>query len=117
MTIGKRLWTLLTTEEGLDEHGLRGCWLELDTVSAPAMELRLAAHLVRNEVAAITQDGENSHASKNRRGLREMKTSRHASSHREDQDVMAVGYLRWSETFRVPSPSVVMRTPEEGVGK
>jgi hypothetical protein len=68
-----------------------GRWLKLDTVSARAKELRVAAYLVRNEAAAVTQE-ENSRGrarrSKNST-LREMEVSRHESSHREDQDVVA----------------------------
>jgi hypothetical protein len=39
-----------------------GRWLKLDTVSARAKELRVAAHLVRNEALAVTL-AENARAS------------------------------------------------------
>ncbi len=72
----------------LDEEGRR---LDLDTVSARANELRVAAHLVRNEAAAVTQEetsrGRARHF-KNRKS-RGMQTSLHERSQREDQDVVA----------------------------
>jgi hypothetical protein len=58
-----------------------GRWLKLDTVSARAKELRVAAHLVRNEAAAVTQ-------AENSRG-RARRSVRPGSSHREDQDAVA----------------------------
>jgi hypothetical protein len=68
-----------------------GRWLKLDTVSARAKELRVAAHLVRNEAAAVTQE-ENSRGrarwTKNR-GPQGTEMPRHESSHTEDQDVVA----------------------------
>ena len=74
--------------ERLDEEGR---WLELDTVSARADELRVAAHLVRNEAAAVTQE-ENARGRaryfKNRKS-RGTETSLRDRSHREDQDVVA----------------------------
>jgi hypothetical protein len=69
----------------------QGRWLKLDTVSARAKELRVAAHLVRNEAAAVTQE-ENSRGRARRpknRGPRGTEMSRHESSHGEDQDVVA----------------------------
>jgi hypothetical protein len=68
-----------------------GRWLKLDTVSARAKELRVAAHLVRNESAAVTQEQDSSwraRHSKNRRS-RGTETSGHERSDREDQDVVA----------------------------
>jgi hypothetical protein len=59
-----------------------GRWLTLDTTSARAKELRVAAHLVRNEAEAVTQEEESS------RG-RTRRPIRHGSSHREDQDAVA----------------------------
>ena len=59
-----------------------GRWLTLDTASARAKELRVAAHLVRNEAAAVTQEEVSS------RG-RARRPIRHGSSHREDQDAVA----------------------------
>jgi hypothetical protein len=72
--------------ERLEEEGR---WLELDTVSARTNELRVAAHLVRNE--AVTQEetsrGRARHI-KNRKS-RGTETSGHEGSHRVDRDVVA----------------------------
>jgi hypothetical protein len=57
-----------------------GRWLKLDTVSARAKELRVAAHLVRNEALAVTQ-------AENARG-RTRRSTKHERSHREDQDAV-----------------------------
>ncbi len=43
-----------------------GGWLKLDTVSSRVNELRVAAHLVRDEALAVTQE-EDARGSKNRR--------------------------------------------------
>ena len=73
----------------LDEEGGR---LNRDTVSARADELRVAAHLVRNEAVAVTQEEENSRGRarhfKNRKS-RGTETSVHEGFYREDQDVVA----------------------------
>jgi hypothetical protein len=75
--------------ERLEEEGRR---LNRDTVSARANELRVAAHLVRNEAAAVTQEEENARGRarhfKNPKS-RGTETSLHERSHREDQDVVA----------------------------
>ena len=60
----------------------QGRWLKLDTTSARAKELRVAAHLLRNEAAAVTQEEESS-------GGRTRQPIRHGSSHRDDQDAVA----------------------------
>jgi hypothetical protein len=74
--------------ERLEEEGR---WLELDTVSARTNELRVAAHLVRNEAVAVTQEetsrGRARHI-KNRKS-RGTETSGHEGSHRVDRDVVA----------------------------
>ena len=79
---------LVAVAERLDEDGRR---LNLETVSARADELRVAAHLVRNEAAAVTQE-ETSHGRthhfKNRKS-RGTETSVHERSYREDQGVVA----------------------------
>ena len=73
----------------LDEKGRR---LNRDTVSARADELRVAAHLVRNEAVAVTQEEKNSRGRarhfKNRKS-RGTETSVHERFYREDQDVVA----------------------------
>ena len=69
---------LEAVSDRLEEEGR---WLKLETVSARAKELRVAAHLVRNEAVAVTQ-------LENARG-RACRSTRHESSHREDQDAVA----------------------------
>ena len=69
---------LEAVSDRLEEEGR---WLKLETVSARAKELRVAAHLVRNEAAAVTQ-------LENARG-RACRSTRHESSHRGDQDAVA----------------------------
>ena len=71
---------LEAVSDRLEEEGR---WLKLETVSTRAKELRVAAHLVRNEAAAVTQL-----QLENARG-RACRSTRHESSHRGDQDAVA----------------------------